>query len=175
MYRSQEAWLIARFLRTFPTKLAALSISSSVVKRPKLNRIEASLWSAVRPSARSTWDGSGIPEEQAAPVEAASFGCKEAMMSRASNPSNRMFAFPGCRRSLVGPLMIMGNPVSRKCVINISRWRAIRFRSSHPSLTMISDAAAIPTQRGNGTVPERRPSCWPPPYNRGSTRSWTSW
>ncbi len=160
-----------RFDTAVTTRLAAFLISSSVVKRPKLNRIEASLWSAVRPSARRTWDGSGIPEEQAAPVDAASSGCKEAMMSWASNPSNLMFALPGCRWSLVGPLTSMVSPVSCISAMNISRWRAIRFRSSHPSATIISEAAAIPTQRGNGTVPERSPSCCPPPYNKGSIRS----
>ena len=39
------------------TKRAAASISSSVVKRPKLNRIEALLCVSVSPKAPSTWEG----------------------------------------------------------------------------------------------------------------------
>ena len=42
-----------------------------MVKRPKLKRIEASAWVGVRPRARRTCEGSGIPEVQAEPVEAA--------------------------------------------------------------------------------------------------------
>ena len=54
---------------------AACSISWWVVKRPKLKRMEASLRSGVRPMARRTWEGSGMPEVQAEPVAAARWGC----------------------------------------------------------------------------------------------------
>ena len=48
-----------RMARASPTKRAAFSISSREVNRPKLKRMEASLFVAFRPSARSTCDGSG--------------------------------------------------------------------------------------------------------------------
>ena len=47
------------------TRRAACSISWWVVKRPKLKRMEASLRSGVRPMARRTCEGSGVPEVQA--------------------------------------------------------------------------------------------------------------
>ena len=39
-----------------------------MVKRPKLKRMEASDWVGVRPRARRTCEGSGMPEVQAEPV-----------------------------------------------------------------------------------------------------------
>ena len=44
----------AMVLRALPTKPAASSISPSMVKRPKLKRIEDSACVALRPNARST-------------------------------------------------------------------------------------------------------------------------
>ena len=51
----------------------AVSMSSSVVKQPKLNRMEASRCRMARLKARRTCDGSGMPEAHAAPVAAASW------------------------------------------------------------------------------------------------------
>ena len=58
------------------TKRADASISPSVVNRPKLKRMEALLCISVSPKAPSTWEGSGMPDAQAAPVEAARCGCR---------------------------------------------------------------------------------------------------
>ena len=43
-----------RVARAFPTRRAASSMSSKEVNRPKLKRMEASLFAAVKPIARST-------------------------------------------------------------------------------------------------------------------------
>ena len=51
--------------KTSRTRWSATSISSSVVIHPKLKRMEASLCVSVRPKARSTCDGSGMPDAQA--------------------------------------------------------------------------------------------------------------
>ena len=90
------------------TRRADTSISSSVVNRPKLKRMEASLCVAVRPKERSTWDGSGMPDAQADPVEAAIRGCKDSRMSCALKPSNQMLALPGWRCPTTEPLTATG-------------------------------------------------------------------
>ena len=51
---------------------AASSTSLLVVNLPKLKRIEELASALLRPIARRTWDSSGMPEAQAAPVDAAS-------------------------------------------------------------------------------------------------------
>ena len=62
----------------------------------------------VRPRARRTCEGSGIPEVQAEPVEAARWGWRAPKISCATKPSNRKLALPGCRRSSVGPFIDIG-------------------------------------------------------------------
>ena len=56
------------------TNLADSSASSSVLKRPKLNLMEASAAAVLSPIARSTCEGSVIPLAQAAPTDAAKRG-----------------------------------------------------------------------------------------------------
>ena len=56
------------------TSSAALSISASVVSRPKLNRNDSPHSSASRPIALRTCDGSGMLDVQAAPVNVATMG-----------------------------------------------------------------------------------------------------
>ena len=58
----------------------ASSRSASVVSKPRLKRIEDSASSPLNPIALRTCDGSGIPEVQAEPVEAARCGCKALRM-----------------------------------------------------------------------------------------------
>ena len=48
-----------RVERRLMIRVAAWWISASVVRRPKLKRMEASDWAGVRPSARRTCEGSG--------------------------------------------------------------------------------------------------------------------
>ena len=52
----------------------ASSTSASLVPKPRLKRIEDSASSPSRPMALNTCDGSGVPEVQAEPVEAARRG-----------------------------------------------------------------------------------------------------
>ena len=68
----------------------ACSTSSSLVPKPRLKRTEDSAPSLSRPIALRTCDGSGIPEVQAEPVDAARCGCKALRMSCAENPANRI-------------------------------------------------------------------------------------
>lgn len=55
--------------------MIALSMSSSVVNRPILKRTQERASLGERPIAVRTCDGSSIPEVQAEPVDAATFGC----------------------------------------------------------------------------------------------------
>ena len=139
---------------------AACLISSSSVNRPKLKRMEDSAFSALRPTALSTCDGSGIPDAQAAPVDAARCGWSVPRMSCATTPSNLRLALPGCLLAPSGPLMVMAGMLSFNSRTNESRCCATRLRSFHPSgERRISAAAAIPTHSGIGTVPDRNPPC----------------
>ena len=141
-------------------KCAASSISASVVKRPKLKRIEDSASTALRPRALSTCDGSGMLDVQAAPVDAARWGWSEPRISCATRLSNRRLAFPGCLRSPVEPLLATEGMLSCSNRTNASRCAATRLRSCGPSgERRISTAAAMPTHSGVGTVPDRSPSC----------------
>ena len=81
--------------------VAAWWISATVVKRPKLNRMEASAWAGVRPSARKTCEGSGMPEVQAEPVEAARWGWRSRRVAAVSRPSYCLYTGWGVR-SIVG-------------------------------------------------------------------------
>ena len=124
-------------------------------------------------NARRTWDGSGMPDEQAAPVDAASRGCRAPRISRASKPSKRRLALPGCRCGKAGaggPFTEIGNRLPRRRRTKASRWRAILLRSAGEAsgLVKISAAAAMPIMSGTGTVPERSLPCWLPPWIMGS-------
>ena len=155
---------IARASKTAAISRLASAISASSVNRPKLNRMDPSLDLGGTPRAARTCDGSGRPDVQAAPVEAARRGCRAPRMSRASKPSKPMLALPGCRRSAVGPFTeTLQSPVAKR-LTNRSRWRATLLRSSSaPAPRRSSAAAPIPVQSGTGTVPERSPPCCPPP------------
>jgi len=52
----------------------AASQSSKVLNLPKLNLTQLRASDAVRPKAMRTWEGSGIPDVQAEPVDAANIG-----------------------------------------------------------------------------------------------------
>ena len=75
---SMPSWCIShsgdieRSLATFSvSRRTAKSISSTVVKRPTVKRIELCASSSLRPRARSTYEGSRLAEVQADPEETA--------------------------------------------------------------------------------------------------------
>ena len=75
----------------------ARSMSSVVVKRPRLNLTDSYAASRGIPMARRTSDGSIEPELHALPVDTAT-GSMLVATASASAPSNRMFAVFGSRR-----------------------------------------------------------------------------
>ena len=73
---------------------------------------------------------------------------------------HRRLALPAWRLLLTDPLIATGRPLPCSISMNESRCWPTRSRSCVPSgVPTISAAAAIPTHRGTGTVPDRSPAC----------------
>ena len=157
MYNCSTAESFSSAASISPT---AASTSSSLVSKPRLNRMEDSASSPERPMALSTWDGSGVPEVHAEPVDAARCGCKAPKMSCAENPVKRIFALPGWRAGREEPLSAVDHGNRRSFSTNASRRKANseRFSAIFP-VPSISAAAPMPTHRGTGVVPDRKPCC----------------
>ena len=130
--------------------------------------MEASLSVAVRPKARSTCDGSGTPDEQAAPVDAASRGCNPPRISCALKPSNLTLALPGWRRLPTEPLTVTGACPCCRCLMNESRCRVTRVRSSKTSRpTGPTGSARLRTPNRRGELPASHPRSYHPLADSG--------
>ena len=75
-------------------------ISDWVVNRPKLILVAVDATSGVNPSAVITWEGSGDPEEHAAPVDMATLRETASTMSSPGIPGTPTFRLPGMRFSM---------------------------------------------------------------------------
>src|SRR5882757_4214876 len=143
----------------------AVSISLVVVVRPSPNRRLLSLKRSLRPSARSTYEGSASAELQAEPVDTASCGRIAARRLSPSTPSNDTLSRCGTECETL-PLRstppIAANPCqSRRCSC------AMRTVSVDDMDEASSNARPIPATWWVANVPARKPRSWPPPYCRG--------
>ena len=160
-------------VRTYSTAVtvlsAAVSISSSVVNRPRLNRTASKAASRSIPMASSTSDGSIAPELQALPVEAAT-GSMRASTASASAPSNPMLAVLGSRR-VTSPFSRA--PPIRSLIWATSRSRraAVRADSGTRSAAAMRAASPNPAIPAVFSDPDRSPSSWPPPCITARSRA----
>src|SRR5580704_3496929 len=143
------------------TTVPAVSMSASLVKRPKLNRRLLSANRSSRPSARRTYEGSCVADVQADPVDTARCGCTAASKLSPSTPANDTLSTCGTRAAR-SPLR-MTPPISRSLCHKRSPSAAMRSCSGIDMGLASSNAVPMPTAWCVATVPERSDPSWPPP------------
>ena len=124
----------------------ALSISSSVVKRPMLIRIEASALARVAPIARSTWELRVLVASQAEPF-ATSMPCQASINASAWQPGKYMLRQPGARFVWWPLRRTSGAAFKMPCHKRFSR-NDKRSLASICSRTVISAAVPEPHRKG---------------------------
>ena len=124
-----------------------------------------------QPIARSTWDGSSVPDEQAEPVETATPSRSSAMSSdSASTPSKLMLVVFGTRRPR-SPLTTVPGTFSRIPVSSRSRRAAISAWPAPAAAFASLAAAPNPAMPGTFSVPARRLRSCPPPVWPAASRT----
>src|SRR6266568_61370 len=122
------------------SSLTAYSISSSVVKRPIVKRMELWASSSERPSARRTYEGSRLAEVQAEPEETAT----SLIPMISDSPSTKLkltLRLPGMRRSM-SPLTYTSS-MSSKPFSSLSRRARMRSLSAAISSFAIRNASPM--------------------------------
>ena len=160
--------------RTRSTALAATSaarsMSSWLVKRPRLNRTDSKAASLDKPIANNTSEGSMDPAEQALPADTAT-GSMFAKTASESAPTKRTFAVLG-RRRVTSPFSCTSS--SRLIIAATRRSRSAETlpASSRRSSAARRAAAPSPTIPATFSEPDRNPLSCPPPMSSGSNLRW---